>query len=136
MSNVPIRTLTELYLKALSRLDLSKLEQLVTPNTLRVEVDPNGHPLILQGSQEWLTYLRNAFMALQPHKDQLDWEILAFEEHTGPELSTVTMKYRDHTLLGGQLAQQIQYVTMVWRQTDEGWRLGHWHASRLEVRAS
>jgi len=134
MSNSTLRTLTELLLKASNRLDLNRLVQLTTEDHQRVEVDLSGKPVVLLRAAEWKEFLRRSFATLKGVQDRLDWEILDFQEQIGDTLGVVKMKYRQTGMVAGQMANQLFWVSLVWRQTEEGWKNSLWHASRLEVR--
>ncbi|MEL6538089.1 MAG: nuclear transport factor 2 family protein [Bacteroidota bacterium] len=134
MSHSPLRALTEVLLKAANRLDLARLTQLVSEDHQRIEIDGSGKSIVLTRPVEWMEFLRRSFAALKSVQDKLDWEILDFTEQVEDSLGIVRLKYRQTGLVAGQLATQLFWVSLVWKQTEEGWKNSLWHASRLEVR--
>ncbi|HAA10445.1 MAG TPA: hypothetical protein DCE41_01630 [Cytophagales bacterium] len=134
MNHSTLRTLTEVLLKAGNKLDLNRLIQLTTDDHQRVEVDGTGKSVVLTRPTEWMEFLRRSFASLKSVQDRLDWEILDFQEQVGDTLGVVKMKYRQTGLVAGKLAMQLFWVSLVWKETEEGWKNSFWHASRLEVR--
>ena len=134
MSNSTLRTLTEVLLNASVRLDIPKIQQITAPNHHRIETDDNGRPMIMHERAEWLRHLQRIFAKLTSVKEKLSYEILEWNEDQGDTVGAVEMKYRLTSPIGGQLVQQLYWVTMIWHQTEQGWQNSHWHASRIEVK--
>ena len=120
----PLYAQTQAVLSALDRGSAVALAPLVTADVSLVDSADGGRPTVLHTREALEAYLRSrgdgpassAILAYEGRPDhETGWSVVRFQ--------------RSSRAPGRESRRELCSATLLWRLTDEGWKLSRWHCT-------
>ena len=120
---------TRAMLDAVNALDLETLRGLVDDDYGIVDIDPEGHSVVIESKEAWDAYMARNMAAMRAAGAQLDSEIVDYDGEVGESFGYSVVHFRQSVTLGGNTLDNHCVATIVWKNTDDGWKEARWHCS-------
>ena len=109
--------------------DLETLSRLCDDDYGIFDVDPSGQPRVIRTRVEWERWFHEVFATLDALNATIDSEILSYKATRDDQLSYSVVEFRQFLTTGEHTATVDCIATIIWKQTNRGWREARWHAS-------
>lgn len=94
-----------------------------------VDVDPSGSARPIRNRREWEAWFHELFATLDSMSAATDSEILDYQAMREDTMGMSVLDFRQSLTVGDLVATFDCVATIVWKQTEQGWREARWHAS-------
>jgi len=84
---------------------------------------------------EWEDWFHTLFARLTDMRAETDTEILDYQALQTAQLGYSVVNFCQTLTVDGQTARFYCVATIIWKQTDHGWKESRWHCSLLRVEA-
>lgn len=109
--------------------DFDTLSELCDDDFGIVDVDPSGNARPIKNRVEWERWFHELFATLDTMGATTDSEILDYKAMVQGTMGMSVLDFRQTLVVGDAVASFDCVATIVWKQTDTGWREARWHAS-------
>ncbi|MGB5756736.1 MAG: nuclear transport factor 2 family protein [Acidimicrobiales bacterium] len=123
---------TLILLQAVVDRDLDALLGIGDEDFAIIDVDPEGQTSLARTEPGWEPWFRRYFLMLDALDASIDVEIESYQALKTSELGYSVVEFRQ-TVEGRSLSAWFDCVaTIVWKNTDDGWKEARWHCSILD----
>ncbi len=98
-----------------------------------VDLDQSGGSVMVRTRAEWENWFQRLFSELDAAGAATDSEILEYQALATPELGYSVVEFRQSLTMGELSALFDCVATIIWKQTDSGWKESRWHVSLLST---
>lgn len=97
-----------------------------------LDVNPAGNVAPVRSQPEWEPWFKRYFLMLDALGATNDIEISAYRALKTSELGYSVVEFRN-TIEGGSLLARFDCIaTIVWKNTEDGWKEARWHCSIID----
>ncbi len=123
---------TLILLQAVVDRDLDALLGIGDEDFAIIDVDPEARTALARTEPVWEPWFRRYFLMLDALDASIDVEIDAYRSLKTSELGYSVVEFRQ-TVEGPSLSAWFDCIaTIVWKNTDDGWKEARWHCSILD----
>jgi hypothetical protein len=129
MGDRPFLAETRELLRSVNLLDLDGLRSMVDDDYGIVDVDPEGRTVVLDTKADWDAYMERNFAAMRAAGAVLSSEVLDYHGDVADRLGYSVVRFVQRVEIGGAVIENRCIATIVWKQTEDGWKEARWHCS-------
>lgn len=116
--------------------DLEHLMEWADPTSIVFDVDAEGHPFATYTRDDSRKMLEGFTAAIKKGELTVKTKVNKVQCHSTSSFGFCVMEFDQAFKMGGQVMPDGTYrATLIARQTADGWRWTHWHASPREMSA-
>lgn len=94
-----------------------------------VDVDPAGRTRVVRNRDDWQLWFQRLFSTLDDLEATTDSEIINYKAVREESLGYSVLEFRQTITIGAHTARFDCIATIIWKQTNRGWREARWHGS-------
>ena len=128
-SRRPFYAETLTLLRSVRDRDYEMLDWLCDDDFGIVDIGPDGTSRVARNRVEWERWFHELFATLESLDAETDSEILTYHAVREGSLGYSVVEFRQSLTVDGLTAYFDCVATIIWKQTDRGWREARWHAS-------
>jgi hypothetical protein len=98
-----------------------------------VDLDPNGGSVMVRTRAEWEAWFQGLFKQLDAMSAATDSRITSYQALQGADLGYGVVEFTQTLAIDEMVASFDCVVTIIWKQTPDGWKESRWHVSLLSA---
>ncbi len=96
-----------------------------------VDLDPTGSNVMVRSRAEWEAWFQRLFTELTAAQADTDSIITNYQAIETPEMGYGVVEFTQTLTVAGFTASFDCVTTIIWKQTENGWKEARWHVSLL-----
>ncbi len=134
MKNEPFYKETTILFESVSKHDFDTLAALCDDDFGIVDLDEEGKNVIIEDRQGWENWFKTLFSRLKGGNARTYTDILKYKALKENNLGYSVVNFDQHLIANGQHLVFNCVTTIIWKNTDRGWKESRWHCSLIQVR--
>mgnify|MGYP006278706465 FL=1 len=98
-----------------------------------VDLGPGGESVVIDTREEWENWFRTLFAKLEAMDAETDTEITDYRAMVSGDLGYSVVRFTQRLNVAEVDSFFYCIVTIIWKNTPDGWKESRWHTSLLSV---